>query len=192
VLNRTLGPVVLILLLVGSPARAQFTVDQSQTTSFFSFPIDNWSQTFTPTATRLYALDLDFADGDDYDIRIKDLSAGGYDGPIIGASGLIRCNGGVQHIVFPTPIETVPGHLYDISVIDDTPFLIGDQGVRGWTTDPYPNGTAHFPGSSDDSQLGHDWYFVTYVPEPSSTAVSLLFTVMLTLRRRSPRRRGTT
>jgi hypothetical protein len=168
-------------------AHGQLAVDQQQTMTFYSFPIDKWGQSFTPTKPWLYALDLEFADGGIYNVRIKDLG-GGYDGPVIGESGLMTLSAGLQHITFPVPIATTPGHLYDISVVDDTPLLDGDQGVRGVAGDPYPGGAAHFPGSANDSQVGNDWYFVTYVPEPSS--VTALAAVALVARRVSDRRSG--
>jgi hypothetical protein len=163
-----------VTLLVASAttsqlAKAVVVVDQSQTLAFHHFPVESWAQSFTPDYNHIYAIDLNFVHAGAYNIQIKDLS-GGYNGPVIGSTGFVGVGTGVQHIVFPSPISLVPGSLYDINIVDTTPSFFGDYVVRGWAgANAYPDGIAHFPGSTANGQSGHDIYFVTYaaIPEPS-------------------------
>ena len=182
------GALALVFSLTAAvPVQSATIIDQQQTSqSFVSFPVDYWGQTFTPTLNTIVGLDLNFGLAGSYNISIRNTNnSTSFPGAILGQTGFVSLNSGVQHLDFASIIDLTPGIQYLIRVDDSTPAFSGDYYVKGGTGNPYSGGTAIDPNYGGNGTFGHDWYFVTYAaPEPGRLLLLASGGVILISRRR--------
>jgi hypothetical protein len=166
---------------VGPTAAVQaLTVDQVNdtdfTTAFAPFP-QGIAQGFTPTASRLDAVDLFFfSNGLNPALTLTvHIRSGAWNGPVLGTTSVAVPAGVTGQPPNPTvvqavfaPIPLTPGDLYYIQVDPDGGFL--DVAATGSGVDHYLGGEAYLGGNvAVDDDIGFRTYFAASAPPGPTT-----------------------
>ena len=194
-----------ILLLTASAACGQVTFIYDQQTSTndsgifiggaYINNVNGPAQSFTPSLSAVGFVRLFISDNNAQDllgtILVVNLRSSSMSGPILASTAPVALPTGwaaIVNFVFDNPAPVIPGDTYyfDIMRLD---------GVDTWTANinfyNYAGGTLFLAGTPDPSN--RDMWFregIYVVPEPSSAAVFLIGSGLISWRLRKPRRKA--
>jgi hypothetical protein len=167
-----------MLLIAATPFVASLTVDQEYDGPFaFDLGMNTAtgvSQSFTPTASRLDAVDLFFTGiGSNPALVLPVEITTSLNGPVIGATTVAiptglnasPANPAVIQVTFTPYVPLTPGAEYFIRIGPDGGFGIGVAASFG---DPYPAGAGY---QGDFTIFGLDWGFRTYFSDAEPPGV---------------------